>query len=81
MKLSSEVSFNNNIQIACLPRLLSSTYPGTNVDVYAAGWGTLSSGGDTPDNLNNVKITAYDASYCSNVGLLNAGQICAGLTV
>ena len=34
--------FNN--YLACLPTVTSSSYPGTNLNVYAAGWGTLSSG-------------------------------------
>lgn len=59
---------------------MSNTYPGTNVNVFAAGWGTLSSGGSTPNNLNNVKLTAYAASSCSRVTTnLGNGQICAGI--
>ena len=75
------MSFNNSIQLVCLPFLASNTYPGTNAFVYAAGWGTLSYGGVTPDNLNNVKLTTYDASKCNYSGTLNTGQICAGLII
>ncbi len=81
MTLSSDVVLNNYIQIGCLPGIKSNTYPGTNVDVYAAGWGRLNFGGTVPDSLYNVKLTAYDASSCSKVGTLNNGQICAGLII
>jgi secreted trypsin-like serine protease len=77
--LEMNVTLSNNIQIACLPTAPSETYPGTNVSVYAAGWGALSSGGDSPDVLQNVKLTAYPASSCSKVAPLTSGQICAGL--
>ena len=48
-----------------------------------AGWGVTSSGGSQPINLNNVKLTVYDSTRCSNVGASiqhnwNA-QICAGI--
>jgi secreted trypsin-like serine protease len=78
LTLTNKATLNNYIQIACLPTSSSDTYPGTNVDVYAAGWGTLSSGGSTPDALNNVKLTAYAASSCSTVATLTTAQICAG---
>ena len=81
MTLSSDVVLNNNIQLGCLPGIKSNTYPGTNVDVYAAGWGALNSSDVFSDSLNNVKLTAYDASSCNNVGTLNNGQICAGLVI
>jgi trypsin len=77
--LPTNVTLNNYIQIACLPKESSNTYPGTNVSVYAAGWGTLSSGGNQPDKLQNVKLTAYPASSCTKVNQLTNGQICAGL--
>ena len=81
LTLSSDVVLNNYIQIGCLPGIKSNTYPGTNVDVYAAGWGRVDYDIIAPDSLYNVKLTAYDASSCSKVGKLNKGQICAGLII
>jgi secreted trypsin-like serine protease len=77
--LSKSATLSNYIQIACLPTASSSYYPGSSKICYAAGWGTLSSGGVTPDLLNNVRITTYPATSCSNVATLTSGQICAGL--
>jgi secreted trypsin-like serine protease len=79
LTLTNKATLNNYIQIACLPTASSSSYPGTNVDVYAAGWGALSFGGSSPNKLYNVKIIAYPASSCSKVARLTSGQICAGL--
>ena len=81
--LSKEVELNNYIQIACLPAP-STTYPnpnGPNPFAYAAGWGTLYTGGPTPSQLNNLKLTIYPSTYCYGVndGINNwNGQICAG---
>ena len=75
---SNEITFNNYIQPAVLPSQKSNTYPGTNITAYVAGWGTTTAGGFTSDNLMNVKITIYDASFCDKVGQLSNGQICAG---
>ena len=77
--MSGIVKLNQYIQLGCLPTNQSDTYPGINVAMYAAGWGLTSSEGTSPDFLNNVKITAYDASYCSLVSALENGQICAGM--
>ena len=77
--LTSDVTLNNYIQIACLPSATSSTFPGTNVFAYAAGWGLTSTYAITqPDLLNNVKLTVYPASNCAYTDFFDAGQICAG---
>lgn len=79
-KLTEEVSLNNYVQVACLPTKKSNEYPVPEEDSYAAGWGTLASGGTTPDILNDVKLTIYRSSRCKNVGndLDWDSQICAG---
>lgn len=59
---------NTNVQLACLPNPNITSYPqSTGISSWAAGWGTLSSGGSLPNNLYNVKLTVYDSSQCSNV--------------
>jgi len=40
---------------ACLPPVVSNSYPGTDSNVYAAGWGTLYSG-STFKGIYFVKI-------------------------
>ena len=77
--LNEEVQLNSYIQIACLPPI-STFYPSAFVPAYAAGWGTLASGGIAPNLLNNVKLTVYPSSYCYNVNqyLNTNSQICAG---
>ncbi len=40
--------------------------------------GTTSSGGSTATLLQNVKLTVYNNSICSNYGNLNNHQLCAG---
>lgn len=69
LKLDKQVTLNEYIQIACLPDPRLGTYPpSSDVAAFIAGWGTLSSGGAVPDQLNNVKITIYDgANDCSQV--------------
>jgi secreted trypsin-like serine protease len=80
LKLSSPVTLNNYIQIACLPTAQSTTYPGVGLSVYAAGWGLLSSSSaTTPNQLYNVKLTTYPAANCPYQGYFDAGTICAGL--
>ena len=77
--LSSDVTLNNYIQIACLPTSTSTSYPGVNLDVYAVGWGKLSSSDTiTPNLLNNVKLSTYTASQCPYTTFYDAGMICAG---
>ncbi len=77
--LESDVTLNNYIQIACLPSASSTSYPGANIVVYAAGWGLLnSSESTTPNILNNVKLSTYSSSKCPYSNFYDAGMICAG---
>ena len=51
---------------------------------YVAGWGTLESGGNSPDELNSVNVELYDDSVCANDQsygpneFLGELEICAG---
>jgi secreted trypsin-like serine protease len=82
LKLSQNVTLNEYIQIACLPKSQSNTYPGTNIPGWIVGWGTTNYGGSESNLLRNAKITIYDSSKCNSV--LPAisknwySQICAG---
>lgn len=84
LKLKDEVQLSNKIQLACLPDSNKTGYPTqVGVPVWAAGWGTLTSQGNIPDVLYNVKMTYYNDSSCQNVsvGLPKDfdTQICAGI--
>ena len=77
--LTNEVTLNNYIQTACLPTSSSTSYPGVNLDVYAAGWGFLNNyDATTPNLLYNVKLSTYATSQCPYSGFDTAGMICAG---
>ena len=77
--LTSDVALNSYIQPACLPPSSSSSYPGTNVDVFTAGWGYLNSDNATlPNLLYNVKLSTYPASQCPYSIFNDALMICAG---
>ena len=77
--LSADVTLNSNIQTACLPTSSSTSYPGENIEVYAAGWGLLNSDDSTtPNLLYNVKLSTYAASLCPYPSFYDAGMICAG---
>jgi hypothetical protein len=82
MKLSTKVTLNNDIQIACLPSQKSNSYPNPTPKSYAAGWGTLSSGGSAPSTLNNVLLNIYPSSSCNTISQSYKTdwntQICAG---
>ena len=83
LKLSSEVNLNSYVQTACLPDPSQSGYPvAANQNGYIVGWGTLSEGGSSPDNLQNTKITVYSENSCSNVypNVVKNwnSQVCAG---
>ncbi|XP_041377151.1 chymotrypsin-like protease CTRL-1 isoform X2 [Gigantopelta aegis] len=64
--------------------LADSTSPPLTPDMtcYAAGWGTMSSGGSTPDTLLQVALPAYEMSKCqstfSTTFTQPDKQVCAG---
>ena len=70
LKLSSPVTLNNYIQIACLPPVQSTTYPGVGVTVYAVGFQN--------QKVTYVKLTIYPAANCSYTSYFDAGMICSG---
>jgi hypothetical protein len=77
--LTRDVTLNNYIQPACLPSASSTSYPGTYVDVYTAGWGFLNSGDVTsPNVLYNVKLSTYTAAQCPFIIFDDVLLICAG---
>lgn len=81
LHLSKDVTLTDNIQVACLPNEYSTSFPSRfeYPTVYAAGWGTLSSGGVQPDKLQDVYLSIYSDSACSGVGTTDSRkQMCVG---
>lgn len=81
LHLSKDVALTDTIQVACLPNEYSTTFPSrfTYPTVYAVGWGTLSSGGSQPNNLQDVSLSIYSNSACSGVGSTDSSkQMCVG---
>jgi len=82
LKLSDPLELNDNVKAACLP---SSDYLGvtsTEERCFTSGWGTLSSGGESPDDLQFVRVPAITNADC-NIdsaygGDITDAMICAG---
>ena len=87
IQLSSEAKLSQSIQVACLPSPEKGLYPTTSgMDVWAMGFGALTSDGPSPDTLYNVKMTLYDgATQCRRVAPRTPknwdSQICAGICI
>lgn len=82
LKLSRPASLSRKVQVACLPVDPSTDYPSPVRTCYAAGWGTLASGGSLPTNLNEVDLLVYSSNDCRFVDTQSTknwnSQICAG---
>jgi len=62
LTLCDPVSFTTDISPACLPSSSSANYD--NKEAIVAGWGTLSSGGTTPNVLHEVTVNTMTNSRC-----------------
>jgi secreted trypsin-like serine protease len=82
LHLDTPVELTERVQVACLapgPRS-SSTYPTDGQSSWVVGWGTLRSGGNLADDLQNVKINVYDGeTECAAYGPTDWSlKVCAG---
>merc|ERR1719264_327012 len=80
-KLDSPLTLGGNVQAACLPS--SASYlPTTSTEArcFTSGWGTLSSGGSSPNNLHYVRVPAITNSACNSQygGSITDSMLCAG---
>merc|ERR1739844_672269 len=81
LKLSSALSFNENVGAACLPE------PGfapdsTGETCVVSGWGTLNSGANSlPTNLQWVAVPTVTNAQCAQAygSTITSSMICAGL--
>merc|ERR1711881_376343 len=81
LKLDSPLTLNDDVQAACLPS--SSAYLGvssTEERCFTSGWGTLSSGGSSTDELQYVRVPAITNADCNEDygGSITDSMICAG---
>merc|ERR1712088_125766 len=81
LKLDSPLDFNADVHPACLPP--SAAYLDVNSSeerCFTSGWGTLSSGGSTPEGLKFVRVPAITNAACNNDygGSITDSMICGG---
>jgi len=81
LELNSALTFNDKVG-----RITMNTVdPSAGTDVTVAGWGTLSSGGSSPDIMNKVTVDVISNTQCSvNYNTqgytITDNMICAGVT-
>jgi len=80
VKLDSPLELNNNIQPACLPSADYLPATATEARCFTSGWGTLSSGGSSTNNLQYVRVPAITNAQCNTAygGSITDAMICAG---
>merc|ERR1712110_1158783 len=80
-KLDSPLTLGGDVQAACLPS--SASYlsaQSTEARCFTSGWGTLSSGGSAPNDLQYVRVPAITNSQCNAAygGSITDTMLCAG---
>jgi len=80
VKLDSPLELNDNIQPACLPSADYLPATATEARCFTSGWGTLSSGGSSTNNLQYVRVPAITNAQCNSAygGSITDAMICAG---
>jgi len=63
LTLCETVDFTQDISPACLPSSSSNNYDSR--ESVVSGWGTLNSGGSTPDVLHDVTVNTMSNSQCT----------------
>ena len=68
------------MNLVCLPESASDD-PADGQTCWTTGWGTLSAGGQQPDELQEVDVPAVSQNECNRVynGEVDSTMICAGL--
>lgn len=82
IKLTENVRLNRNIQIACLPDMVSKKYIKYPEESHefgiAVGWGLTSKNDSHPEALMETNIDLLDSKLCEYPGFDEAIHICAG---
>jgi len=81
LKLESALTLNDDVKPACLPS--SATYldvSSAEEQCFTSGWGSLSSGGSSPNKCQFVRVPAITNAACNNDygGDITDAMICAG---
>ncbi|EDO39625.1 predicted protein [Nematostella vectensis] len=79
LKLDKPVLYTKNIHPVCLPELDPEPVDGKHC--WVTGWGRLSSGGSTPDYLQQVSVPIRSRARCdsSYPNKIHDSMICAGI--
>merc|ERR1719219_777732 len=79
-KLDSPLTLDGNVQAACLPSASYLPATSTKERCFTSGWGTLSSGGSSPNNLHYVRVPAITNNQCNSAygGGITSSMLCAG---
>jgi len=80
VKLDSPLELNDDVQPACLPSADYLPATATEARCFTSGWGTLSSGGSSTNNLQYVRVPAITNAQCNTAygGSITDAMICAG---
>merc|ERR1712038_1022241 len=79
LKLSSSLTFNDNVGPACLPDP-DHAPDATGQTCFVSGWGTLESGGSSPSALQWVAVPTVTNEQCNQAySGITSSMICAGL--
>ncbi|XP_056450806.1 transmembrane protease serine 2-like [Gadus chalcogrammus] len=80
LRLRRPLTFTQDVRPACLPNVGVNLNPERNA--WTTGWGTLSSGGVSPDELMQAEVTIYSRDRCNQRHILDQQvtetMICAG---
>jgi len=71
VKLARDIEFNEYISPVCLPEP-EDTFPGGTA-CAVAGWGNLQEGGNSPTEVNHIRLPIVDRQVCRKL-YANAGQ-------
>lgn len=79
LKLDKPAALDRNVALACLPQNVAA--PGDNTKCWITGWGRLSSGGGTPDKLQQASVPIAGRDRCDKAypRRIHDSMICAGL--
>lgn len=79
LKLDKPARLDSYVNIACLPETIEAPVEGKHC--WFTGWGTLSSGGATPDDLQQVSVPIVGPTRCESAypNKIHDSMICAGV--
>lgn len=83
VKLAKPAKLGKGVGLACMPDPgLSLPVDDLNKKCWITGWGRLSSGGASPNNLMQIDVPLYSDARCKNTycrGTIDDSMLCAGL--